>query len=195
MEYNNINFTKLGSNRNIYVTNSIIFIIVVFLYKSVFEIYINDYELLNSNFVKVIFIFLLFYILTMDLKHTIIMSILLLLGDYLYNINESYNENNNNNNYNYNYTTLNQSENNKIKYKYKYNEIQLTGNSLPNKETQLQDMELDTYYSEPGTNFTKQQVNMLGLKNDYNRTMTNTKNYMDHTNLLEPFCGSENCAI
>lgn len=67
--------------------------------------------------------------------------------------------------------------------------------SLPNKENQINDIQLDTYFSQPGDEFPQNQTNMLELVDEFSQKPVETKNYIDSTNLLEPFCGSENCAI
>lgn len=161
---------------------------VIFLYKMFDTQFIFVQRMFEQYYVtRVIFVFVLLYLLTRDIIQSIGFTIFWFLLEFLFSknkINTYVNKLNSNDPQN-----VEVSETLPVNY---YN----NNSFLPNKVNQIRDMALNTYYSQPGSSFPTDQIDVLDLVDEGTNTPVPKKNYMDTSdNILEGFCGSENCAI
>jgi len=167
---------------------------VLFIYKMFENNFTEIKQVFDNNtygiFLRMLFVLLLLLLLTNNILHSF------LLTAFWFGLSSLFN---NNSNGDYELDVLPNSYNQSISNETINDDNYIVDNDikrqLPNKNQQLENIDLDTYYTQPGDEFPQSQTNMLGLVDDFNQKPVDTKDYIDSTNLLEPFCGSENCAI
>lgn len=161
---------------------------VIFIYKMFDTQFLSVQRVFKQYYiVRVLFVFVLLYVLTRDITQSIAFTAFWFLLEFLFSGNKMNLMKNN----------LNPNEQNNVEVGETLPVDYYNNNSfLPNKVNQIRDMALDTYYSQPGSSFPTNQIDVLDLVDDMNNTLVPKKNYIDTSdNLLEGFCGSENCAL
>ena len=170
---------------------------VIFVYKMFDTQFLSVQKVFKQYYiVRVLFVFVLLYVLTRDITQSIGFTTFWFLLEFLFSGNRmnlmqnKFNANNPQNKLNANNPqNIEVGETLPVNY---YND----NSFLPNKVNQIRDMALNTYYSQPGSSFPTDQVDVLDLVDEGNNTPVPKKNYLDTSdNILEGFCGSENCAL
>jgi len=161
---------------------------VIFLYKMFDTQFLSVQRVFRQYYiVRVLFVFVLLYVLTQNITQSIGFTALWFLLEFLFSGNRM----------NLIQNKLNANDQQNIEVGETLPVNYYNDNSfLPNKVNQIRDMALNTYYSQPGSSFPTNQVDVLNLVDDANNTLVPKKNYLDTSdNILEGFCGSENCAL
>jgi len=161
---------------------------VIFLYKMFDTQFLSVQRVFRQYYiVRVLFVFVLLYLLTRDISQSIGFTAFWFLLEFLFSGNKMNTMKN----------QLNPNDNNNVEVGESLPVNYYNDNSfLPNKVNQIRDMALNTYYSQPGSSFPTDQVDVLDLVDEGTNIPVPKKNYMDTSdNILEGFCGSENCAL
>jgi len=176
------------------VKNLIKLFVVIFLYKMFDTQFIMIQRLFREYYVlRFVFVIGLLYLLTKDISVSLGLSVFWFVIEYVFNMESD---------------NLDTTTRSRLKSNDDYNKVETSeelpvdyynnNTFLPNKLTQIKDISLDTYYSQNGSEFPNNQVDVLNLVDNSTNTpeYVPKKNYIDNSNkLLEGFCGSESCAL